>query len=205
MARPCSCRIPRPPDASPAIPPRVCRHRSFSARPDPISAGRASGLGFVAQPSNPTVFWWTAANPACRLRSWAATLHQLQSTTSSCFSCDHAARTRPRWLLGPSSRAYLSLHFSEAPQGIDLSRSLFTSTNGNQGATCTCNTWPRVSPHHVVNHSSQPGATIHWSSDTPVLNLPLDECINNTHKYPIQRNEKKKRNERKKLKQVIRS
>jgi hypothetical protein len=27
----------------------------------------------------------------------------------------------------------------------------------------------RVSPHHVVNHSSQPGAAIHRSSDAPVL------------------------------------
>jgi hypothetical protein len=44
-------------DASPMIPPCVPRHRSFSARPDPVSARRASGLGFVAQPSNPTVLW----------------------------------------------------------------------------------------------------------------------------------------------------
>jgi hypothetical protein len=63
----------------------------------------------------------------------------------------------------------LSLHSSEAPQGIDLSRPLFTGTNPKQAATCTCNTRPRVSPHHVVNHSSQPGATIHRSSDAPVL------------------------------------
>jgi hypothetical protein len=42
---------------SPAIPPRVYRHRSFSAHPDPVSARRASGFGFVAQPSNPTVLW----------------------------------------------------------------------------------------------------------------------------------------------------
>jgi hypothetical protein len=78
--------------------------------------------------------------------------------------------------------AYLSLHSSEAPQGIDLSRPLFTCTKANQAATCTCNTQPSVSPHHVVNHSSQPGATIHRSSDAPVLNLALDECIDNTHK-----------------------
>jgi hypothetical protein len=91
----------------------------------------------------------------------------------------------------------LSLHSSEAPQGVGLSRPLFTCTNANQAATCTCNTRPKVSPHHVVNHSSQPGATIHRSSDAPVLNLPLDECIDNTHKYPIQRKKIKKRNERK--------
>jgi hypothetical protein len=66
----------------------------------------------------------------------------------------------------------LSLHSSEAPQGIDLSRPLFTSTNANQAATCTCNTRPRVSTHHVVNHSSQLGATIHRSSDAPVLSGP---------------------------------
>jgi hypothetical protein len=182
IARSHRCRRLRPPNASPAIPPRVRRHRSFSARPDPVSARQAFGLGFVAQPSNPTVFWWTAANPAYRLRSWAATLHRLRSTTSSCFSCHHAARTWPRWPPGPSSQDYLSLHSSEAPQGIDLSRPLFTCTNANQAATCTRNTRPRGSPHHVVNHSSQPGATIHRSSDTPVLNLPLDECIENTHK-----------------------
>jgi hypothetical protein len=182
IARPRHRCRPRPPDASPVILPRVRRHRSFSTCPDPVSARRASGLGFVAKPSNPTVLWWTAANLACRLRLWAATLHRLQLTNSSCFSCHHAARTWPRRPPSPSSQAYLSLHSSEAPQGIDLSRPLFTCTNANQAATCTCNTGPRVSPHHIVNHSSQLWATIHWSSDAPVLNLPLDEFIDNTHK-----------------------
>jgi hypothetical protein len=97
-------------------------------------------------------------------------------------SCHHAAHTWPRWPPGPSSQAYLSLHSSEAPQGIDLSCPLFTCTKANQVITCTCNTQPRVRLHHVVNHSSQPGATIHRSSDAPFLNLPLDECIDNTHK-----------------------
>jgi hypothetical protein len=91
-------------------------------------------------------------------------------------------RPAPRWPPGPSSHAYLSLHSSKASQGIDLSRPLFTCTNANQVATYTCNTRLRVSPHHVVNHSSQLGATIHRSLDAPVLNLPLDECIDNTHK-----------------------
>jgi hypothetical protein len=75
----------------------------------------------------------------------------------------------PCWPPGPSSQAYLSLHSSEAPQGIDLSRPLFTWTNANQAATCTYNTRPTVSPHHVVNHSSQPGVTNHRSLDVPVL------------------------------------
>jgi hypothetical protein len=56
MARPRRHRRPRPPDASRAIPPRVHRHRSFSARPNPVSARRASGLGFVDQPCNPAGF-----------------------------------------------------------------------------------------------------------------------------------------------------
>jgi hypothetical protein len=173
---PLLCCGPRPPDTGPAISSRVHRHQSFSARPNPVSARRASGLGFVAQPSNPTVLWWTAANPVCRLHSWATTLHRLLSTTSSCFSCHHEARTWPRWPPGPSSRAYLYLHSSEAPQGIELSCSLFTCTNTNQNATCTCNTRPRVSPHHVVNHSSQPGVTIHLSSDAPVLTSLSFSC-----------------------------
>jgi hypothetical protein len=81
----------------------------------------ASGICFVAQPNNLTVFWWTAANPVCKLQSWAATLHRLRMTTLSCFSRHHAARTWPRWPPSPSSQTYLSLHSLEAPQGIDLS------------------------------------------------------------------------------------
>jgi hypothetical protein len=41
----------------------------------------------------------------------------------------------------------------------------FTCTNASQAATCTCNTYPRISPHNVVNHSSHKEATIHWSSN----------------------------------------
>jgi hypothetical protein len=70
----------------------------------------------------------------------------------------------------------LSLLVSTVLGGIDLSRSLFTYTNANQTATCTCNTWPRVSPHHVVNHSSQRGATIHRSSDALVLSAVQQNC-----------------------------
>jgi hypothetical protein len=180
--RPRRRRRPRPTNASPAIPPCIRRHRRFLSRQDPISARRASGIGFVAQPSNPTVFWWIAANPACRLWSWAAIQHRLWSTTSSCFCFHHTTRTWPCWPPGPSSQAYVSLHSSEAPQGIGLSCPLFACTNANQAATCTYNTLPRVSPHHIVISLITLGATIHRSSDAPVLNLPLDECIDNTHK-----------------------
>jgi hypothetical protein len=49
--------------------------------------------------------------------------------------------------------------------GDDLSRLFFTCTNTSQAATCTCNTYPRISPHNVVNHSSHKEATIHWFSN----------------------------------------
>jgi hypothetical protein len=104
-------------------------------------------------------------------------------TTSSCFSCHHAART---WSCSATGSIQLSLLVSPllgGHTGIDLSRPLFTCTNANQAATCTCNTQQRISPHHVVNHSSHQGATIHRSSDAPVLNLPLDECIDTTHSH----------------------
>jgi hypothetical protein len=49
--------------------------------------------------------------------------------------------------------------------GDDLSRLSFTCTNTNQVATCTYNTYPRISPHNVVNHLSHKEATIHRSSN----------------------------------------
>jgi hypothetical protein len=42
----------------------------------------------------------------------------------------------------------------------------FTCTNTNQVATCTCNTWPRISPHNIINHSSHQEATFHRSRTT---------------------------------------
>jgi hypothetical protein len=38
--------------------------------------------------------------------------------------------------------------------GNDLSHLFFTCTNTSHATTCTCNTWPRISPHNVVSHSS---------------------------------------------------
>jgi hypothetical protein len=75
----------------------------------------------------------------------------------------------------------LSLHSSKAPQGIDLSRPLFTYTNANQAAIYTCNTRPRVSPHSVDNNSSQLGATIPQSSDAPVLTRVLRFEVSGLH------------------------
>jgi hypothetical protein len=93
IKRPCLHRSLRPPYTSPVIPPRVPRYRSFSMRLDPASTHQASGLGFVDQLGSPAILWCTTANLACKHRLWAATLHQLMSTSSSCFSWHHAART----------------------------------------------------------------------------------------------------------------
>jgi hypothetical protein len=41
----------------------------------------------------------------------------------------------------------------------------FTCTNTSQAAACTCNTYQRISPQHVVNHSSHQEVTIHLSSN----------------------------------------
>jgi hypothetical protein len=127
-------------DASLAIPTRVLRFETSRRARIPSPPAEPSVLVLRLNQVTRPVLWWTAANPACRLRLWAATLHRLRSTTSSCFSCHHAARTWPCWPPGPSSQAYLSLHSSGPLQGIDLSRSLFTCTNANQATTCTCNT-----------------------------------------------------------------
>jgi hypothetical protein len=52
----------------------------------------------------------------------------------------------------------------------------FTFTNTSRAATCTCNTYPRISPHNVVNHSSHKEATIHRSSNhtwsSPIKSRP---------------------------------
>jgi hypothetical protein len=152
----------------------ACRPlRSFSTRSDPVSAHRASGLGLVAQPSTPTVLWWTSANPAdsvqpprqshswlgrhiipagcwfcgvnqpnpvCRLWLWAATLHRFHLG----FEAQPRNRTRLLAFLatmrpaldpvrppGPSSRAYLSLHSSEATQSTPHCQWLITPRSDN--------------------------------------------------------------------------
>jgi hypothetical protein len=78
--------------------------------------------------------------------------------------------------------------------GNDLSRLFFTRTNTSQVATCTSNTWPRISRHNVVNHSSHQEAIIHrssnhtWSSISPLMSALT------THTYSNLREKKTKRN-----------
>jgi hypothetical protein len=47
-------------------------------------------------------------------RPWFSGSTKKPSMTSSCCSCHHAARTWPRWPLGPSNKAYLSSPHLEA-------------------------------------------------------------------------------------------
>ena len=73
----------------------------------------------------------------------------------------------------------------------------------NQAVAHACTTQPRVSPHNVVNHSSL--RSDHSGPRTLlVLNLPLDECIDNTHSHHMKKKEKIN-NETKQAPQVIKS
>jgi hypothetical protein len=169
IARPRRRRRPRPPDASPAIPPRVRRHQSFSARLDPVSARRASSLGFVAQPSNPVGFAVNCHKP--RVQTPVVSRYPALAPINDfvlLFLPPCGPHLTPLATRSLESGLLVSPLLG-APQGIELSHPLFTCTSVNQAATCTCNTRPRLSPHHVVNHSSQTGATNHRSLDAPVL------------------------------------
>jgi hypothetical protein len=90
-------------DASLAIPTRVLRFEASRRTRIPSPPTEPPVLVLWLNQVTRPVLWWTTANPACRLRLWTTTLHRLRSTTSSCFSCHHAARTWPCWPPGPSS------------------------------------------------------------------------------------------------------
>jgi hypothetical protein len=66
---------------------------------------------------------------------------------------------------GSLESSLLVLFIPRGLTGNDLSRLFFTYTSTSQAATCTCNTWPIISPHNGVNHSSHHEATIHRSSN----------------------------------------
>jgi hypothetical protein len=110
------------------------------------------------------VLLWTATNPTCRLGR-----EHLPCTSSTpwlrlAFLATMRPALDPTGHGVPQAEPTCLLHSSEALQSIDISRLFFTCTNANEAATCTCNTRPRDSPHHVVNRSSQPEATLHRSS-----------------------------------------
>jgi hypothetical protein len=81
-------------------------------------------------------------------------MHRLMSTTSSCISCHHAARTWSRLATGSIDPSLLVSPPRRPHKAKIFSHLLFTCTNANQVTTCTYNTRLRVSPYHVVNHSS---------------------------------------------------
>jgi hypothetical protein len=91
-----------------------------------------------------------------------------------------------------------SLLVFSTPRGLtddDLSRLFFTCTNTCQAATCTYITWPKISPHNVVNHSSHKEATIHrssnhtWSSISPLMSALKTHTFGN----PREKEKEKKR------------
>jgi hypothetical protein len=151
-------------------------------RLDPVSARQASGLGFVTQPSNPTGFMVNHRKP------------RMQTSVVSSYPTLAPINDFVVLFLPPCGPHLTPLATGSLESGLLVSplfggparhRPFAPTLHLHQRKSSRnlyCNTRPRISPHHIVNHSSQPGVTIHRSSDGPVLNLPLDECIDNTHK-----------------------
>lgn len=120
-------------------------------------------VGFVAKPTNPTR----------KLRLLAATLHWLHHDCSCC-SCTMRIALDPVWPPGPSNQAYLSLLPSEAAMAKTFRACSSPAPTLIKPHPAHTNTKPRVSPHHVVNHSSQrsdhpPVLGRSWSSISPLM------------------------------------
>jgi hypothetical protein len=96
---------------------------------------------------------------------------------------------------GSLERSLLVFSTPRGLTGDDLSRLFITCTNTSQAATCTCNTYSRISPHNVVNHSSHQEATIHrssnhtWSSISPLMSALTTPTNSNTREKKRKRNE----------------
>ncbi len=149
--------------------PNHCKPRGLGAASTPIPLmtwpPRSSrlGVGFVAKP----------INPACKLQLLAATLHRLHVPDLVLLFLPACGPHLIPSATGSLERSLLVSPLLGGHTGIDLSRLFFTCTNAKQAATCTCNTRPRVSPHHVVNHSSLRSDTqssdAHRSSISPLM------------------------------------
>jgi hypothetical protein len=132
---------------------------------------------------------WLRRSPGSTLVLWLnqETVHRIHVVV--------LATMRPHLTpLGTGSLERSLLVFSR-PRGLisnDLSRLFFTCTNTSQASTCTCNTYPRISPHNVVNHSSHQEATIHRSSNHTWSSIsPLTSALT-THTFGKQRKGKQK-------------
>jgi hypothetical protein len=124
---------------------------------------------------------------------WGST--KKPSMTASCRSCHHAACTWIRWPPGPSNQAYLSSPHLEASPTMTF-------------RTCSSPAPTPVKPQpapailsqesvhttlSITQHTRKRPST--GPRTTQVLNLPLDECIDNTHILVTK--EKRKRNSNK--------
>jgi hypothetical protein len=105
-------------------------------------------------------------------------LLEFRSPSRRIFIGSHSLPPLSCGLIGPSCDSHLTplatgslernLFVFSTPGGLtgnDLSRLFFTCTNTSQAATCTCNTWPGISPHNIVNYSSHQEVTIHQASN----------------------------------------
>jgi hypothetical protein len=151
--------------------------RSFSVRPDPVSARRASGLGFVVQPSKSAGFVVNrrkpcVQTPVVRRYPTLAPVHDFvllflppcgpHLTPLPTRSLEPSLLVSP--LLGGPARHRpfaLSLHLHQRKSSLNLH--LQYSVKSQSIPRCQS---------LITARSDHP----------PVLSLPLDECIDNTHK-----------------------
>jgi hypothetical protein len=144
-----------------------------------------------------------------RLWFWGST--KKPSMTSSRRSFHHAARTWILWPPGPSNQAYLSSPHLEASSATTF-RNCSSPTPIPVKLQSPRAIFSRESVHitlSITHHTRKQSTT---SPQTPQdLNLPLDECIDNTHilvtKEKRKREETTKRNfnKRKKAKEKAKS
>jgi hypothetical protein len=135
--------------------------------------------GATASPSSFLALWinqgtqWFSGEPPETLRTWCSLcqsplMTQLPRSPSSTLVLRLNQETVHDFTLlfmppcgphltplatGSLERSLLVFFTPGGLTGNDLSRLFFTCTNTSQAATCTCNTWPKISPHNVVNHS----------------------------------------------------
>jgi hypothetical protein len=128
------------------------------------SASNHSWLGSHVVPARPR-FWGSIKKP---------------STTSSRYCCHHAARTWPRSLPGPMNQAYLSSpHLAASPvMTFRVCSSPAPTPVKSQPALAILR---QVSVHTTLSttHHTRKRPTTSPRT-TQRLNLPLDECIDNT-------------------------
>jgi hypothetical protein len=191
IERPCLRRTPRPPDASHAIPSRVLRFEASRHARIPSPLCWAFGLGFKAQTKKPSSdgFVGKPPNPACsarpptKLLDSTATVHQLDRP---------GLRLAPLATMWPAPSPVVHRVPRTEPTCLSISRRPFKAEDPfapvlhrqqhELGRSLHLRTEPRVSPTPIVNHSSLRSGHPSTTGTLLVLNLPLDECIDNTQR-----------------------